>query len=62
MSEPKPLPEMSVEIALEQLVANMPLLVEYEKIRAKQVHARYKALLNVGFDEKQALELCKGLP
>ena len=57
MSDPKPLPEMSLEIALEQMQANSPLLAEYEKLRAAQLFARYDALIQSGFTKEQALDL-----
>lgn len=61
MSDPKPLPEMSLEIALEQMQANAPVMIEYEKLRAIQLHARYKALIKAGFTDVQALDLVSKL-
>ena len=53
------LPPMALEIALEQLKIHMPLMVEYEQLRAQQLRAKYDALTDAGFTPEQALELCK---
>jgi hypothetical protein len=52
-----PGPEMRV--ALDTLVKSLPLMKEYETIQAKVTRSKYEALIEVGFTEAQALELCK---
>ena len=59
MANDNHLPHLSIEIALEQLQANMPIMVEYQQLVAKQMRARYVALITEGFTEAQAIELCK---
>ncbi len=44
---------------LRDLEVEMPLVISYEKIKARIVREKYNAYLANGFDEKQALYLCK---
>lgn len=44
---------------LADMRAYMPTRIEYEVLRAKLAHERYRALLNAGFTDAQALELIK---
>lgn len=53
------LPPMELEIALEQMKVHMPLMIEYEQLKAQQLRAKYDALIEAGFTLEQALELCK---
>lgn len=52
-----PGPEMRV--ALDSLRDNIDLMCEYEKLQAKQIRARYLALVKEGFSDASAIELCK---
>ncbi len=52
-------PEMRV--ALDAMKETLPLLKEFEELRAQQRWSKYEALIKVGFTEEQALELCKSL-
>ncbi|MDD5385368.1 MAG: hypothetical protein PHG89_10875 [Gallionella sp.] len=42
-----------------QALDNLPAMLEWEKIQAKQIRAKYEALCKEGFTEQQALDLCK---
>lgn len=44
---------------LELLRRNLETLIEFHKINAQITRAKYDAYIAQGFDEKQALELCK---
>ena len=46
--------------ALKELKDQLELVIEYQRIEAKVRWQRYKALLEEGFKEEQALELTKG--
>lgn len=45
--------------AISNMSRNMPHMIEYERIQAKLKRERYLALIENGFNEIQALELCK---
>ena len=45
--------------AISQMTRNMPQMIEYERLQAKLKRERYLALIENGFDQNQALELCK---
>lgn len=44
---------------LETLRRNLPTILEFHVIDARIKRAKYDAYMAEGFDEKQALELCK---
>jgi len=50
------------ELSLSRLLAMLPLLSQYARMNAKLHKVKYDALIEQGFDEKQALELCKTVP
>jgi hypothetical protein len=52
-------PKDDLKAAGEALRRNMPTLMENAKAIAQLRRAAYLAHLEVGFDERQALELCK---
>lgn len=45
--------------AIAELNRNLPYLIDMATITAAVRKANYDALIKEGFDEKQALELCK---
>ena len=45
--------------ALQSFRDDLAFTIEYAQINAKLQRARYLALVAEGFDERQALELCK---
>ena len=49
-----------MKLGLEMIRATVGLQVEMEKAKAKVTKAKYEALIAEGFNERQALELCKG--
>lgn len=58
---PPVLPQATDElaVALETHRRNVPFLIEYQVLQAKVTRAKYLALLTEGFNEKQAIALCK---
>ncbi len=52
-----PGPEMRV--ALDAMRKNLSMMIEFEQLRAKQTRAKYDAMIEQGFTDAQALELCK---
>ena len=50
------------EVSLSRLLAMLPLLAKYAVINAKLHKVKYDALIEQGFTEAQALELCKTVP
>lgn len=48
--------------SLRQFKANIAIILEYQETTALMTRHKYLALIKQGFEEKQALELCKTLP
>jgi hypothetical protein len=44
---------------LRKFADDMPLLITHSKLLAKLIRAKYTALLDEGFTQEEALELCK---
>ncbi len=38
---------------------NMPALIEFEQLQARKTRAKYLSLIEHGFNEAQAIQLCK---
>lgn len=47
--------------SLRSLRKNLPLLIEYQELRAQLLHAAFENFKAQGFTDEQALELCKGM-
>jgi len=45
--------------AVKNLRDNLPAFLELARLQAVQMRAKYLALIEAGFDQAQALELCK---
>lgn len=45
--------------AVEQLKRTMPVMIEYAVLNAQLKRAQYLEFVKAGFNEAQALELCK---
>lgn len=45
--------------AIEGMKRTLPLMIEFHQLDAKVRRAKYTALIDEGFNEHQALELCK---
>ena len=56
------MPKNEPEIDYVRLMAELPNIVKLLPIYAKLHRAKYLSLIEQGFDEKQALELCKNIP
>lgn len=48
--------------AIRKMKKMLPEWIEYHQIAAKIQKAKFDALLEEGFSEAQAIELCKGIP
>lgn len=44
---------------LEQMIRNLPLILEYSKIKAEISRSDYLAYIDQGFTEEQSLDLCR---
>lgn len=49
-----------MKAAIETMKRNLPELIEHAKLVAEIKRASYLSYIQQGFDEQQALELCKG--
>ena len=45
--------------SIEQLKRTLPVLLEYAELNARLKRSQYLSFLKAGFNEHQALELCK---
>jgi hypothetical protein len=60
--KPVNLPERNdMRAAIEMLKRHLPEWMEYTQLQAKVRKAHFEALLAEGFNEQQALELCKAV-
>lgn len=48
--------------ALAKFTANVPLYIEAAQANARILHAKYRALVDEGFSEQQALLICLQTP
>jgi DNA topoisomerase IB len=46
--------------AIANLRDNLPAMMEFQRLNAKVIRAKYVALIGEGFSEQQALQLCGG--
>lgn len=46
--------------AVAKMTRNLPIFIEMMQVDAKIRRAKFEALVNEGFSEQQAIELCKG--
>lgn len=51
-----------LEMAIQELTSNLPIMIESAKISAKVLKAKYDSLTAEGFTEQQALEIIKARP
>lgn len=50
---------LQIEMAIKELKANLPSMIEFGKLAAKQHKAYYDSLVKEGFTENQAIEIVK---
>ncbi len=50
----------ALALSIRNLRENLPALMELKQIDAKLARVKFLALVQEGFTEQQALELCKG--
>lgn len=50
---------ISMAQAVKNMRENLISILEYNKLNAKVIRAKYLALLENGFTEEQAIQLCK---
>ncbi len=55
------LPPEQMRIAMDVCLCNEKAMIEYQQYNARQHRAKYKALIDSGFDKPEALELCKNI-
>lgn len=55
------IPQVTDELrrAVETHRRNLPFLIEYQQLQAKVTRKKFEALVDEGFTDKQAIELCK---
>lgn len=51
--------KVQLAVFARETLENLPAHIELIRANAKRTRARYLALVAEGFDERQALELCK---
>ena len=59
ISMPPPTELSEMEKALELIKKDLPIFLEFQIYQAKMHKSKYDALIREGFNEYQALELCK---
>jgi hypothetical protein len=59
MNIPPAAPHQKIKFAIEQLMENMPILVELMEYQAKIARVKYDAFITAGFTPEQALYLAK---
>jgi hypothetical protein len=58
-SRDEDLNKVKLAVLAREMIENMPAHIELAKAMAQITRAKYLALVAQGFDERQALELCK---
>lgn len=59
MSDPNERSQVTLAQAVKKLRDNLPALLEMEQLHARLTRNKFLALVQQGFTEQQALELCK---
>ncbi len=54
----KPDPIVTAAMALKRMQENLPALLDMQRIQSRLVRERYTALLEAGFTQAEAMELC----
>lgn len=61
-NEYEPSTQVEFEMIVDRILLAMPALIQLQPAHAKILMAKYKALIEAGFTEQQALELVKTRP